>query len=128
MFFAFNPGQAITYLVGKLQILHFLADAKLDQGDDFSLREFHDFLRVNGNVPIALHRWEYLDRKDSVFRLDALSGQAATVPQYDCPVRASLARDHYESRARLALTGGEVQAMKKPSATCVTPGFRVWSG
>ena len=81
VFFAFNPGQAITYLVGKLQILHFLADAKLDQGDDFSLREFHDFLMVNGNVPIALQRWEYLDRKDSVFRLDALSGQEATVPQ-----------------------------------------------
>lgn len=81
VFFAFNPGQAITYQIGKLQVLRFLADAKLDQGEDFSLREFHDFLMVNGNVPIALQRWEYLGRKDSVHRLDALGGKPVTVPQ-----------------------------------------------
>ncbi|MEE4216569.1 MAG: DUF885 family protein [Xanthomonadales bacterium] len=81
VFFAFNPGQAITYQVGKLQILRFLADARLDRGDDFSLRHFHDFLMQNGNVPIALQRWEYLGRKDSVYRLDALGGSQATVPQ-----------------------------------------------
>ena len=81
VFFAFNPGQAITYQIGKLQILRFLADARLDQGDEFSLRHFHDFLMQNGNVPIALQRWEYLGRKDSVYRLDALGGEKATVPQ-----------------------------------------------
>jgi len=81
VFFAFNPGQAITYQVGKLQVLRFLADARLDQGDDFSLRHFHDFLMQNGNVPIALQRWEYLGRKDSVYRLDALGGEKVTVPQ-----------------------------------------------
>ena len=81
VFFAFNPGQAITYQIGKLQILRFLADARLDRGDDFSLRDFHDYLMVNGNVPIALQRWEYLGRKDDVHRLDALGGAAATVPQ-----------------------------------------------
>jgi hypothetical protein len=81
VFFAFNPGQAISYQVGKLQILRFLADAKLDKGDDFSLREFHDFLMVNGNVPIALQRWEYLGRKDDVYRLDALMGTPVMVPQ-----------------------------------------------
>ena len=67
--------------IGKLQILRFLADARLDQGDEFSLRHFHDFLMQNGNVPIALQRWEYLDRKDSVYRLDALGGESVTVPQ-----------------------------------------------
>ena len=81
VFFAFNPGQAITYQIGKLQILGFLADAKLDQGDAFSLRAFHDFLMRNGNVPIALQRWEYLGRKDDVHRLDALGGAQATVPR-----------------------------------------------
>lgn len=81
VFFAFNPGQAITYQIGKLQIIRFLADARLDQGDDFSLRAFHDYLMENGNVPIALQRWEYLGRKDDVYRLDALGGAAATVPQ-----------------------------------------------
>src|ERR1700686_819990 len=58
--FATDPGQAISYQIGKSQILHFLADAKLAQGDKFSLRAFHDFLWSNGNVPIALQRWEYL--------------------------------------------------------------------
>ncbi len=81
VFFAFNPGQAISYQIGKLQILDFLADAKLDQGDEFSLRNFHDFLLKNGNVPVALQRWEYLDRNDAVLRLDALGGKPVTVPQ-----------------------------------------------
>jgi uncharacterized protein (DUF885 family) len=81
VFFAFNPGQAISYQVGKLQILGFLADASLDQGDDFSLLDFHGFLMQNGNVPIALQRWEYLGRDDAVLRLDALGGKHVTVPQ-----------------------------------------------
>lgn len=81
VFFAFNPGQAISYQVGKLQIMRFLADAKLERGEEFSLREFHDFLMRNGNVPIALQRWEYLGSDDEVLRLDALGGKAVTVPQ-----------------------------------------------
>jgi len=81
VFFAFNPGQAISYQIGKLQILEFLADAKLDQGDEFSLRHFHDFLMRNGNVPVALQRWEYLGRDDGVLRLDALGGKSVTVPR-----------------------------------------------
>jgi len=79
-FFASNPGQAISYQVGKLQIEQFLADAKLGRGDSFSLRDFHDSLMRNGNVPIALQRWEYLDRDDEILRLRALDTQAATVP------------------------------------------------
>jgi hypothetical protein len=81
VFFAFNPGQAISYQIGKLQVLRFLADARLDQGEAFSLRNFHDFLMENGNVPIALQRWEYLGRDDAVLRLDALGGQDVTVPR-----------------------------------------------
>jgi hypothetical protein len=81
VFFAFNPGQAISYQIGKLQIMGFLADARLDQGDAFSLRKFHDFLMENGNVPIALQRWEYLGREGAVLRLDALGAQEVTVPR-----------------------------------------------
>jgi uncharacterized protein (DUF885 family) len=58
--FSTGPGQAITYQIGKLQIMKFLADARMQKGDDFNLRSFHDFLWKNGNVPIALQRWEYL--------------------------------------------------------------------
>jgi len=80
VFFACNPGQAIAYQIGKIQIEKFLADARLDQGDAFSLRHFHDFLLRNGNVPIALQRWEYLHRDDEIKRLKALDSQPATVP------------------------------------------------
>jgi hypothetical protein len=69
-FFASSPGQAITYQIGKLQIVKFLADARLHQGDEFNLRAFHDYLWKNGNVPIALSRWEYLGLSDEIDRLD----------------------------------------------------------
>jgi uncharacterized protein (DUF885 family) len=58
--FSTGPGQAITYQIGKLQIIQFLADARMQQGDKFNLRTFHDFVWKNGNVPIALQQWEYL--------------------------------------------------------------------
>ena len=58
--FATGPGQAITYQIGKLQIMKLLAEARLRQGDKFNLRAFHDFVWKNGNVPIALQQWEYL--------------------------------------------------------------------
>src|SRR5205809_5134050 len=38
--FAVAPGQAITYQIGKLQIIRFLADAKMKQGDKFNLHAF----------------------------------------------------------------------------------------
>jgi uncharacterized protein (DUF885 family) len=58
--FSTGPGQAITYQIGKLQIMRFLAEARMQQGEKFNLRAFHDFVWKNGNVPIALQRWEYL--------------------------------------------------------------------
>ena len=58
--FSTGPGQAITYQIGKLQITKFLAEARMQQGEKFNLRAFHDFVWKNGNVPIALQRWEYL--------------------------------------------------------------------
>src|SRR5262245_8685389 len=58
--FSTSPGGAMTYQIGKLQILKFLANARMQQGDKFNLRAFHDFLWKNGNVPIALQQWEYL--------------------------------------------------------------------
>jgi uncharacterized protein (DUF885 family) len=61
--FATGPGQAITYQIGKLQILKFLAEARMQQGEKFNLRAFHDFVWKNGNVPFALQQWEYLGRR-----------------------------------------------------------------
>lgn len=70
-FFASSPGQAISYQIGKTQILRFLAEARRQQGDKFNLQAFHNFLWLNGNVPIALQRWEYLGLKDD---LETLAG------------------------------------------------------
>ena len=70
VFFASSPGQAITYQIGKLQIIKFLADARLNQKDKFNLRTFHDYLWKNGNAPIALLRWEYLGLSDEIDLLD----------------------------------------------------------
>jgi uncharacterized protein (DUF885 family) len=61
--FSTGPGQAITYQIGKLQILKFLAEARMQQGEKFNLHTFHDFVWKNGNVPIALQQWEYLGRR-----------------------------------------------------------------
>jgi uncharacterized protein (DUF885 family) len=56
----------MTYQIGKLQILKFLADARMQQGEKFNLRAFHDFVWKNGNVPISLQRWQYLNLNDEV--------------------------------------------------------------
>ena len=64
--FSTGPGQAITYQIGKLQIMKLLAEARMQQGDKFSLRDFHDFVWKNGNVPIALQVCEYLGTNDEI--------------------------------------------------------------
>jgi len=69
-FFAADPGQAISYQIGKLQIVRMLADARRLGGGSFRLREFNDYVWSNGNLPIALQRWEYLGLEDEVPPLD----------------------------------------------------------
>jgi Bacterial protein of unknown function (DUF885) len=71
-FFAATPGQAMTYQVGKTQILGLLADASRRPG--FTLRGFHDRLWLEGNVPFALQRWELLDDRADLDRIDRLAG------------------------------------------------------
>ena len=43
-----------------LRTAEFLAEARVREGDAFDLKRFHDFLWLNGNVPIALQKEEYL--------------------------------------------------------------------
>jgi uncharacterized protein (DUF885 family) len=68
-FFASTPGQGISYQIGKLQILKFISDARTVQGKAFDLRAVHDYIALNGNVPIALLRWEYLGLRDEIEEL-----------------------------------------------------------
>ena len=66
IFFATLPGQAITYQIGKIQLVKFMAEARQAQGEKFNLREFHDYVWKNGNIPFSLLRWEYLGLADEV--------------------------------------------------------------
>jgi hypothetical protein len=68
-FFALTPGQAITYQIGKIQLLKLISDAKVILGDKFVIKDFHDYLMKNGNVPMSLLRWEYLGETDEIRQL-----------------------------------------------------------
>jgi hypothetical protein len=70
VFFAGNPGQAMSYLIGKLQILDMLSVAA--QRDGFDLQAFHDRLWREGNVPLSLQRWEALGLRDHLDRAEGL--------------------------------------------------------
>lgn len=67
------PGLGIAYEIGKLQIEQMLAERRLQLGTKFDLREFHDYVWSNGNVPISLQRWELLGLDDEVKKLNQLS-------------------------------------------------------
>ena len=58
--FASTPGQAITYQIGKSDLLRLTSDARVAQGTAFQLRAFDDAVWQNGNLPISLDRWEML--------------------------------------------------------------------
>ena len=58
--FAMYPGQAIDYLIGKMQIETLLGLVADRQGKRFSLRAFHDRLLSYGTVPYSTIRWEWL--------------------------------------------------------------------
>lgn len=70
--FSTGPGVGIAYEIGKLQIERMLAERRMQQGDKFTLREFHDYVWSNGNVPLSLQRWELLGLDDDVKKVDEL--------------------------------------------------------
>jgi hypothetical protein len=69
-FFAETPGQALTYQVGKTQLIALIADAVRVRGADLDLQALHDAIWVNGNVPVALLRWELLGLTDELPALE----------------------------------------------------------
>ncbi len=52
------PGQACSYLLGKLKILELREKAKTALGSRFDIRKFHDAILVNGAVPLSLMEGE----------------------------------------------------------------------
>ncbi|MDE0061400.1 MAG: DUF885 family protein [Gammaproteobacteria bacterium] len=60
------PGYGLGYTVGMLQMQHLLADRKMQLGDDFILKDFHDTFMAAGRLPISLIRWEMTGLDDEV--------------------------------------------------------------
>jgi Bacterial protein of unknown function (DUF885) len=73
-FFAETPGQALTYQIGKTQLVSLLADAARTRGSSLDLRQLHDKIWANGNVPIALLRWELLGLTDELAAIGVADG------------------------------------------------------
>jgi len=65
MNFAETPLHSSTYQVGKTRITSMLADVQRARGDAFDLQEFHDYLWLNSQVPIALVRSELLSQAEN---------------------------------------------------------------
>lgn len=53
-------GSLLHSQVGKCQVMAFMAAARTQLKEKFDLRHFHDYLWLNGNVPISLLQEEYL--------------------------------------------------------------------
>jgi uncharacterized protein (DUF885 family) len=47
------PGQALAYMVGRLEILRLRAEARAAMGSKFDIRAFHDLVLENGAVPLS---------------------------------------------------------------------------
>jgi uncharacterized protein (DUF885 family) len=48
------PAQATAYKIGMLKILELRELAKKELGPKFDLREYHDLVLKNGNVPMDI--------------------------------------------------------------------------
>ncbi|MFM2045166.1 MAG: hypothetical protein RLY86_3742 [Pseudomonadota bacterium] len=49
-----NPGQALAYKIGMIEIQRMRAEAEAALGDRFDIRGFHDTLLANGALPLSL--------------------------------------------------------------------------
>jgi uncharacterized protein (DUF885 family) len=48
------PGQALSYMVGRLELQRLRARAERDLGTAFDVRAFHDLLLGGGALPMAV--------------------------------------------------------------------------
>jgi uncharacterized protein (DUF885 family) len=49
-----TPGQATSYMIGRLEILRMRAEAQQRQGDAFDIRRFHTAVLDNGSLPLGV--------------------------------------------------------------------------
>jgi hypothetical protein len=63
------PGYGTSYLMGSMQLQKLLSDRKRQLGDDFSLKDFHDYLMNTGRLPVSLIRYDLTGYDDEIQRL-----------------------------------------------------------
>jgi uncharacterized protein (DUF885 family) len=49
-----NPGQATSYMIGRLEIQRMRAEAEQRQGDRFDVKKFHSAVLDSGSLPLAV--------------------------------------------------------------------------
>ena len=54
------PGQATAYKVGMIELLRLRNEAQQALGDDFDIREFHDVVLMNGDLPLIAVRQQVM--------------------------------------------------------------------
>lgn len=52
--YAVTPGQALAYMIGRLEIQRIRRDAEARQGDAFDIKAFHDAVLDSGPMPLGL--------------------------------------------------------------------------
>jgi hypothetical protein len=62
------PGYGVGYTIGAMQMRGLLADARMQKGTAFKLKDFHDDFMGRGRLPISLLRWEMTGLDDEVTR------------------------------------------------------------
>lgn len=80
-----DPGQVLTYQVGRTEVYRLMGDRMKQLGDRFDFRAFHDELLATGQISVALARWEMtgLDDDAKTFwdYVPITAGTAASAPQ-----------------------------------------------
>ena len=49
-----SPGQATSYMIGRLEIMRMRSEAQLRQGEAFDIRRFHTAVLDNGSLPLGV--------------------------------------------------------------------------
>lgn len=63
------PGYGMSYTMGMFQLQKLLVDRARQLGDDFVLRDFHDYLMTAGRLPVSLLRYELTGYDDEISQL-----------------------------------------------------------
>lgn len=63
------PGYGMTYTIGMMQLQRLMVDRKRQLGDEFSIKDYHDYLMNTGRLPVSLLRYDLTGHDDEIKRL-----------------------------------------------------------